>query len=119
MKNALKQIADTINELIKNDPFPDTIQPAELRAAVRAYPERGGKRIRPALLMWACGLFGGDPEKVLNAAASVEIFHNWTLVHDDIIDEEQVQNSRRVWWWWLVVLGLLVSVKEYTVLVNI
>ena len=93
MKNALKQIADTINELIKNDPFPDTIQPAELRAAVRAYPERGGKRIRPALLMWACGLFGGDPEKVLNAAASVEIFHNWTLVHDDIIDEDHVRRG--------------------------
>lgn len=93
MKNALKQIADTINELIKNDPFPDTIQPAELRTAVRAYPERGGKRIRPALLMWACGLFGGDPEKVLNAAASVEIFHNWTLVHDDIIDEDHVRRG--------------------------
>lgn len=93
MKNALKQIAGLINEKIKNDPFPETVRPAELRAAVRTYPEHGGKRIRPALLMWSCGLFGGDPEKVLDAAAAVEIFHNWTLVHDDIIDEDQVRRG--------------------------
>lgn len=93
MKNALKQIAELINAKIKNDPFPETVTPAELSAAVRAYPEHGGKRIRPALLMWACGLFGGDPEKVISAAAAVEIFHNWTLVHDDIIDEDQVRRG--------------------------
>ncbi|HPN84242.1 MAG TPA: polyprenyl synthetase family protein, partial [Victivallales bacterium] len=40
----------------------------------------------PALLMWTCGLFGGQPESAKLAGAAVEIFHNWTLVHDDIID---------------------------------
>lgn len=85
-KEQLKNIADTINLFIANDDFPHRIEPAILQNAVRAYPMMGGKRLRPALVMWACGLFGGDPQKVLPAAAAVEIYHNWTLVHDDIID---------------------------------
>ncbi len=82
----LKTTAQQINELIRNDFFPETIRPEELRSAVRAYPSMGGKRLRPALLLWSCGLFGGNPANALPAAAAVEIFHNWTLVHDDIID---------------------------------
>lgn len=85
-KEQLKIIAETINKVIANDRFPEKIEPAVLRQAVRAYPMLGGKRLRPALVMWACGLFGGKPETVLPAAAAVEIYHNWTLVHDDIID---------------------------------
>lgn len=85
-KEQLKNIANTINDFIANDRFPEKIEPAILREAVRAYPMLGGKRLRPALVMWSCGLFGGKPESALPAAAAVEIYHNWTLVHDDIID---------------------------------
>ncbi len=85
-KEKLKIIADTINHVIADDDFPTKITPSILRDAVRAYPMMGGKRLRPALVMWSCGLFGGKPEQVLPAAAAVEIYHNWTLVHDDIID---------------------------------
>ncbi len=94
IKTELQNVADRINEAIRKDPFPETIHPEELRAAVRSYPEQGGKRIRPALLLWACGLFGGDTQKALPAALAVEIFHNWTLVHDDIIDSDSVRRGR-------------------------
>lgn len=94
IKTELQQVAEKINDGIRKDPFPETIFPEELRTAVRAYPEQGGKRLRPALLLWACGLFGGDTEKALPAAQAVEIFHNWTLVHDDIIDSDSLRRGK-------------------------
>src|SRR5438876_6845318 len=45
-----------------------------------------GKRIRPFLVLLSCEAFGGDTEAALDAAAAVEILHNFTLVHDDIMD---------------------------------
>ncbi len=90
----LKNIAREIDAVIKADPFPDTIEPLFLRDAVRDYPCRGGKRLRPAILLWSCGLFGGRPETAINAAAAAEIFHNWTLVHDDIIDDDDFRRGQ-------------------------
>jgi geranylgeranyl pyrophosphate synthase len=46
----------------------------------------GGKRMRPALLLMACDLFGGDVEAALPPALAIEVFHNFTLMHDDIMD---------------------------------
>ena len=69
-KEQLKNIANTINDFIANDRFPEKIEPAILREAVRAYPMLGGKRLRPALVMWSCGLFGGKPESALPAGAA-------------------------------------------------
>lgn len=86
LKTEMKAAAEKINHIIRNDSFPETIRPEELRTAVRTYPSMGGKRLRPILLLWTCGLFNGDPDTALPAAAAVEIYHNWTLVHDDIID---------------------------------
>lgn len=82
-----------IDEVIANDPFPNNLQPNCLREAVMDYPCRGGKRLRPALLMWCCGLLGGDLTHALPAAAAVEIYHNWTLVHDDIIDNDDIRRG--------------------------
>jgi geranylgeranyl diphosphate synthase type I len=52
------------------------------------YIAGGGKRLRPAILLWSCGAVGGDLENAIPAAAAVEVFHTWTLVHDDIIDRD-------------------------------
>ena len=97
MKNQLKKeisdICSEINDLIASDSFPETVQPDFLREAVRLYPMRGGKRLRPVLTMWSCGAVGGNPRKALNAAAAVEIYHNWTLVHDDIIDCDELRRG--------------------------
>ena len=91
---ALGEVSGRIGRLLAEDDFPLGIEPEALRAAVRSYPLRGGKRLRPALLLWSCGALGGDPEKALHAAAAVEVYHNWTLVHDDIIDEDLTRRGQ-------------------------
>ncbi|MBP5586477.1 MAG: polyprenyl synthetase family protein [Lentisphaeria bacterium] len=92
-KDELRRVGEQIGEFIQNDPFPETVRPPALGDAVRDYPGRGGKRIRPALVLWACELFGGDREQAIPAAAAIEIYHNWTLVHDDIIDRDDLRRG--------------------------
>jgi len=94
MLNELKNVAAKINDLIVNDDFPATVEPQYLRATVMDYPSRGGKRLRPALLLWCCGLLGGDIDTALYPAMAAELFHNWTLVHDDIIDEDRMRRGQ-------------------------
>ena len=93
MLEELCLIREKIDNIIKNDDFPDAVKPDFLKAAVSDYPCRGGKRLRPALLIWSCGLLGGNIEKAFLPAASVEIYHNWTLVHDDIIDNDDFRRG--------------------------
>ena len=54
----------------------------------------GGKRIRPTLLLLVCEAFGGDAVEALGAAAAVEMFHNFTLLHDDIMDNADVRRGK-------------------------
>lgn len=54
----------------------------------------GGKRIRPALLLLCCEAFGGRVQDALPAAAAVEMFHNFTLLHDDIMDNAAVRRGK-------------------------
>ena len=54
----------------------------------------GGKRLRPAIMLWSVAAAGGDMQKAVPAATALEVFHNWTLVHDDIIDEDQVRRNQ-------------------------
>ncbi|MFP4469366.1 MAG: polyprenyl synthetase family protein [Bacteroidales bacterium] len=53
----------------------------------------GGKRLRPILTLAACDLFGGNPDQALHAAIGLEIFHNFTLLHDDIMDEAPLRRG--------------------------
>ncbi len=53
-----------------------------------------GKRIRPTLLMLSCEAFGGNAQQALSAAAAVEMFHNFTLLHDDIMDNAVVRRGK-------------------------
>ena len=52
-----------------------------------------GKRIRPLLLLMSCELFGGDVKQALNPAFAVEVFHNFSLVHDDIMDNADIRRG--------------------------
>ena len=54
----------------------------------------GGKRVRPQLAMIASRLFGGKDEEVLPAALALEVFHNFTLLHDDVMDKANVRRGR-------------------------
>lgn len=51
------------------------------------------KRVRPALTLMACELFGGRPEDALDEALGIELFHNFTLMHDDIMDHSPIRRG--------------------------
>ncbi len=71
-------------------------EPLELYRAARHYPPlAGGKRVRPFVVLRAAEAVGGDPEKALYPAASVEFIHNYSLVHDDIMDMDELRRGGR------------------------
>ncbi len=70
------------------------ISPNELYFPIGYTLESGGKRIRPALVLMGCELFGGSKEDALPAALAIEVFHNFTLLHDDIMDHAETRRNR-------------------------
>ena len=54
----------------------------------------GGKRMRPQLALLACRIFGGNEQEVMPAALALEVFHNFTLLHDDVMDHAKVRRGR-------------------------
>jgi geranylgeranyl diphosphate synthase, type I len=68
-------------------------QPSLLYQAARHLPLGGGKRLRPFLCMVACQSVGGDQTKTLPFAAALELLHNFTLVHDDIMDNSTLRRK--------------------------
>ena len=94
MHDNLKKIAEEVNKVLNRDDFPGSISPDYLKDAVLAYPKQGGKRLRPAIAMWFCGLFSQKPEMALYPACAIEIYHTWTLVHDDIIDNDSTRRGQ-------------------------
>lgn len=58
--------------------------------------EAGGKRVRPLLCLMACNLFSDSVDKAIDAARAVEVFHNFTLMHDDIMDKAEMRRGRPV-----------------------
>ncbi len=91
---ALDKRCKWISDYILNPRFVERFSPAEMKWAVTAYVRYGGKRLRPAILLFSCGAVGGDERKAIPAAAAVEIFHTWTLVHDDIIDRDPIRRGQ-------------------------
>lgn len=65
----------------------------ELYRASRHLIEAGGKRLRPFLVLKSCEAVGGDEEEALPAAAAVELLHTFTLIHDDIMDRDEVRRG--------------------------
>ncbi|MBQ0104645.1 MAG: polyprenyl synthetase family protein, partial [Armatimonadetes bacterium] len=89
LKKAINEVVWEINGYIENCPYFDNFSIKEISEGLRAYFARGGKRVRPAIAMWCCGICGGDPKKAIPAAAGLEACHTWTLIHDDIIDNDE------------------------------
>jgi len=69
-------------------------EPEGLYAPIAYTLAAGGKRLRPTLALTASALFGGKEEEVLPAALALEIFHNFTLLHDDVMDRAEVRRGR-------------------------
>ncbi|WP_066834480.1 polyprenyl synthetase family protein [Rufibacter ruber] len=69
-------------------------QPDELYAPIRYMMELGGKRVRPVLTLLGAYLFHDDVDKALMPAIGVEVFHNFTLMHDDIMDQAPLRRGK-------------------------
>lgn len=68
-------------------------EPKNLYEPIQYILELGGKRLRPVLTLMAADIFGGDYKTALNAALSIEVFHNFSLVHDDIMDDAPLRRG--------------------------
>lgn len=83
---------DTINQAIAAIPYP--AQPSQLYEPISYHMALGGKRIRPVLTLMACDAMGGDSTTALDAALGIEMFHNFTLLHDDVMDNADVRRGK-------------------------
>lgn len=90
IKDELESNASSVNQyilsLLEGDPI-------ELYRASSHYIKSGGKRLRPFLLIKSSEMFGGNLRRALPAAAAVELVHNFSLVHDDIMDNDDMRHS--------------------------
>lgn len=77
-------------ELMKAAPL---IEPRSLYEPIRYFLGIGGKRLRPILLLLSTRAVGGNVEKALDAAVAIELLHNFTLVHDDIMDHDHLRRG--------------------------
>lgn len=87
----IDEIQKKINDYIDNQKFEG--EPEELYAPIEYILRQGGKRLRPTLCLLACDLFGGNMEDCMVPAVAAEIFHNFTLVHDDIMDQAPLRRG--------------------------
>ncbi|MFN8288490.1 MAG: polyprenyl synthetase family protein [Chitinophagales bacterium] len=67
--------------------------PTNLYKPVEHIMSMKGKKIRPLLVLLSCDMFGGRVEEALNPAFAMEVFHNFTLVHDDIMDQADIRRG--------------------------
>jgi len=70
-------------------------EPETLYTPINYILQLGGKRLRPVLTLMSANIFNGDYKKALNAALSVEVFHNFSLVHDDIMDDAPLRRGHK------------------------
>ena len=83
---------DTVNQAIAAIPYPE--QPSQLYEPIAYHMALGGKRVRPVLVLMACDALGGEEDIALDAALGVEMFHNFTLLHDDVMDNADVRRGK-------------------------
>ena len=80
-------VEKAINNLSYNEEAIGLIEPVKYTLSI------GGKRIRPVLALMSCNLFSDNIEDAILPSSGIEVFHNFTLVHDDIIDQAQLRRN--------------------------
>lgn len=70
-------------------------EPKNLYQPIEYILDLGGKRLRPTLTLLTTEIFGGDHKKSLNAALALELFHNFSLIHDDIMDDAPLRRGNK------------------------
>ena len=86
------ELLTKVNQFI--DHLPYERKPSELYAPVKYVLSMGGKRIRPVLMLLGYGLYGEDYEQVLMPACGIETYHNYTLLHDDLMDHAEMRRGK-------------------------
>lgn len=87
-----EKLSTMVEDYIGNLTFPE--EPEALYTPIKYSLENGGKRIRPLLTMMAANIFTDEPGPALPCAVALEIFHNFTLLHDDIMDNATVRRGK-------------------------
>lgn len=87
------QLLEKVNEFI--DKLPYDRQPSSLYEPVKYVLSLGGKRIRPVLMLLSYNLFKDDPERILMPAVGLETYHNYTLLHDDLMDNADLRRGHQ------------------------
>ncbi|MEJ2637097.1 MAG: polyprenyl synthetase family protein [Calditrichia bacterium] len=84
----IESVQRTLQENVRES-FPHT-----LKEPIKYFLETPGKKVRPLLTLLSCQAVGGAVEPALPAAAGVELFHDFTLIHDDIMDRDDLRRGR-------------------------
>lgn len=87
-----QEYLDTVNQAIAAIPYPQ--QPRLLYEPIAYHMALGGKRVRPVLTLMACDAMKGDAAVAIDAALGIEMFHNFTLLHDDVMDNADVRRGK-------------------------
>jgi geranylgeranyl diphosphate synthase, type I len=93
MDNLKNDLNDVVSRVRK---FTSSVlegQPIRLYDAASTYLTSGGKKLRPFMVIKSCEMFAGKEEKALPAAAAVELIHNFSLIHDDIMDNDDMRHG--------------------------
>ena len=90
MKTA-DEILNMVNEFLENLPYDR--KPYSLYEPIKYVLSMGGKRIRPTLMLLGYNIFKNDPEKILMNAIALETYHNYTLLHDDLMDNADLRRG--------------------------
>lgn len=86
------ELQNTINNEIRQLEFGNN--PSELYQPISYTIDAGGKRMRPILVLAACNLFSDNIKTAISPALAMEVFHNFTLLHDDLMDKAEVRRNR-------------------------
>ena len=93
------QLLDKINNYISEIQF--TREPKGLYEPIEYILSLGGKRIRPVLMLMAYNLYREDVASIYDPAAAIEVYHNHTLLHDDLMDRSDMRRGKptvhKVW----------------------
>lgn len=90
--HSISQLQALIQQAIAESKYPS--EPKELYEPISYLMGLGGKRMRPASLLMACNLFTDDISRALKPAMAMEVFHNFTLMHDDIMDKAPLRRGK-------------------------
>lgn len=92
--HSYSNLSDLLNDILgKEQAALQALSPKEMYEPMGYILGLGGKRVRPLLTLIGCDLFGADPKKALNGALAVELFHNFSLIHDDILDNAPLRRG--------------------------